>query len=245
MRYTRNNCCSRCVESASAVSFKVRFLGPGRALCLRARIIHHEAIFVRGKVAIGSAHRWEMRPALFGVLLIGATYASHALVAMAVKPAATTAKAPRAAKPGPSSTSTGRSCCRKPSASHFTAVAPAPVHDYRGEGGPPAVQAQDFNVNKTLEGATVRLPGFIVPLEAVKSGDVSEFLLVPYFGSCIHVPPPPPNQIVYVHTSKHSGIDSIYDAYWITGKLHLQTKTTRLGSTAYELNAEKIEVYQY
>jgi hypothetical protein len=129
--------------------------------------------------------------------------------------------------------------------SHFTAVAPAPVHDYRGEGGPPAVQAQDFNVNKSLEGATVRLPGFIVPLEAAKGGDVNEFLLVPYFGSCIHVPPPPPNQIVYVHTGKRAGIESIYDAYWITGKLHLQTKTTRLGATAYELSAEKIEVYKY
>jgi hypothetical protein len=126
---------------------------------------------------------------------------------------------------------------------HFTAVAPAPVHDYRGEGGPPAVQAQDFNVNKSLEGATVRLPGFIVPLQA--NGGVSEFLLVPYFGSCIHVPPPPPNQIVYVHNSKRSGIESIYEAYWITGKLHLQTKTTRLGSTAYELSADKIEVYKY
>jgi hypothetical protein len=128
---------------------------------------------------------------------------------------------------------------------HFTAVAPAPVHDSRGEGGPPAVQAQDFNVNKSLEGATVRLPGFIVPLEAVKNGGVSEFLLVPYFGSCIHVPPPPPNQIVYVHNGKRAGIESIYDAYWITGKLHLQTKTTRLGSTAYELSADKIEVYKY
>ena len=132
---------------------------------------------------------------------------------------------------------------------HFTATAPPPVHDSRGEGGPPAVQAQDFNVNKSLEGATVRLPGFIVPLEAVK-GDgarkgVSEFLLVPYFGSCIHVPPPPPNQIVYVHANKHNAIESIYDAYWITGKLHLQTKTTRLASTAYELSADKIEVYKY
>jgi uncharacterized protein len=128
---------------------------------------------------------------------------------------------------------------------HFTAIAPPPVHDYRGEGGPPAVQAQDFNVNKSLEGATVRLPGFIVPLEAVKTDGVSEFLLVPYFGSCIHVPPPPPNQIVYVHVSDPKGIESIYDAYWITGKLHLQTKSTRLGSTAYELSADKIEVYKY
>ncbi len=128
---------------------------------------------------------------------------------------------------------------------HFTAVAPPPVHDYRGEGGPPAIQAQDFNVNRSLEGATVRLPGFIVPLEAIKDSGVSEFLLVPYFGSCIHVPPPPPNQIVYVHAGRRSGIESIYDAYWITGKLHLQTRTTRLGSTAYELSADKIEVYKY
>ena len=127
----------------------------------------------------------------------------------------------------------------------FTATAPPPVHDDRGEGGPPAVQSQDFSVNKSLEGAMVRLPGFIVPLEAVKDGTLSEFLLVPYFGSCIHVPPPPPNQIVYVHTSKPSGIDSIYDAYWITGKLHVQTRTTRLGSTAYELSADKIEPYKY
>lgn len=129
--------------------------------------------------------------------------------------------------------------------SRFTAVAPPPVHDYRGEGGPPAVQVQDFAVNKSLEGVTVRLPGFIVPLEAVKAGRPIEFLLVPYFGSCIHVPPPPPNQIVYVHAGNSSAIESIYDAYWITGKLHVQTKTTRLGSAAYELSADRIEAYKY
>jgi hypothetical protein len=179
-----------------------------------------------------------------------------ALVAMAAKPAATTALAKNASslepghkagppKPGHILDLDWKELLPEGERSHFTAVAPPPVHDYRGEGGPPAVQAQDFNVNKSLEGATVRLPGFIVPLEAVKGGDVSEFLLVPYFGSCIHVPPPPPNQIVYVHTGKRPGIDSIYDAYWITGKLHLQTKNTRLGSTAYELSAEKIEVYKY
>jgi hypothetical protein len=202
-----------------------------------------------------------MRPAIFAVVLIGATYASYALVAVAAKPAATNAVASKSTaltssslgpghkggppKPGRILDLDWKELLPEGERSHFTAVAPAPVHDYRGEGGPPAVQAQDFNVNKSLEGATVRLPGFIVPLEAVKSGDVSEFLLVPYFGSCIHVPPPPPNQIVYVHTGKRAGVESIYDAYWITGKLHLQTKTTRLGATAYELSAEKIEVYKY
>ena len=193
----------------------------------------------------------KMRPVVFAVLLI-----VTAVATLAAKPAATTAMAKNSsslvpahkavpAKPGRIIDLDWKELLPESERSHFTAVAPAPVHDYRGEGGPPAVQAQDFNVNKSLEGATVRLPGFIVPLEAVKNGDVSEFLLVPYFGSCIHVPPPPPNQIVYVHTAHRPGIDSIYDAYWITGKLHLQTKSTRLGSTAYELIAEKIEVYKY
>jgi hypothetical protein len=178
-----------------------------------------------------------------------------ALAAVAAKPAATTTAA-RTSATGPGHNSGAqksghildldwKDLLPEGERSHFTAVAPPPVHDYRGEGGPPAVQAQNFNVNKSLDGATVRLPGFIVPLQAVKSGNVSEFLLVPYFGSCIHVPPPPPNQIVYVHVSKRSGIESIYDAYWITGKLHLQQKTTRLGSTAYELSADRIEIYKY
>ncbi len=177
-----------------------------------------------------------LRPAVFGLLLTLA-----ALAAVAAKPAP---PAP-AKKPVRILDLDWKELLPEAERAHFTATAPPPVHDYRGEGGPPAVQSQDFSVNKSLEGAIVRLPGFIVPLEAVKGSDLSEFLLVPYFGSCIHVPPPPPNQIVYVHASKRTGIDSIYDAYWITGKLHLQTRTTRLGSTAYELNAEKIELYKY
>ena len=107
------------------------------------------------------------------------------------------------------------------------------------------MQILDFKANKSLDGAVVRLPGFIVPLNARQDGVVNEFLLVPYFGSCIHVPPPPPNQLVYVRMARRTTLQSIYDAYWITGKLHLLTTTTRLGSAAYELSAEKIELYQY
>ncbi|HKT74988.1 MAG TPA: DUF3299 domain-containing protein [Steroidobacteraceae bacterium] len=128
---------------------------------------------------------------------------------------------------------------------HYSAVAPEPVHDARGEGGPPAVQVPDFRVNKALEGAVVRLPGFIVSLDPPRDGHLSDFLLVPYFGACIHVPPPPPNQLVYVRASRLPALDSIYDAYWITGKLHVTTTTTRLGASAYELRADNIEVYHY
>jgi uncharacterized protein len=127
----------------------------------------------------------------------------------------------------------------------YSPLPPAPVHDYRGEAGPPAVQVPDFKANKTLDGAVVRLPGFIIPLTARRDGVINEFLLVPYFGACIHVPPPPPNQLVYVRMARRTIVQSIYDAYWITGKLRLQTTTTHLGAAAYELSAEKIELYRY
>jgi hypothetical protein len=52
-------------------------------------------------------------------------------------------------------------------------------------------------VNKKLDEQEVRIPGFVVPLEG-DAKTVTAFLLVPYFGACIHVPPPPTNQVIYV-----------------------------------------------
>lgn len=130
--------------------------------------------------------------------------------------------------------------------SKFQAGPPPPTHDYLGgESGLAAQQVLDFSVNKELDGATVKIPGFIVPLEVGKDGLVAEFFLVPYFGACIHVPPPPPNQIVYVRMDKGIALDSIYEAYWITGKMKTNNKTTRLGAAAYQLAGTKIEIYKY
>lgn len=125
--------------------------------------------------------------------------------------------------------------------------APAPAaHDYLGESGPAAVQQSTAApVNDELNGKVVKIPGFIVPLDVAKDGTVSEFFLVPYFGACIHVPPPPPNQIVYVTTKKGIALDSIYEAYWITGTMKMQLKTTQLGAAAYSLSADNVEIYKY
>jgi uncharacterized protein len=133
----------------------------------------------------------------------------------------------------------------KDARSRFAAGPPPPVHDYLGEGGLAAQQVMDFSVNKELDGQSVKLPGFIVPLDIGKDGLVAEFFLVPYFGACIHVPPPPPNQIVYVRMNKGIALDSIYEAYWITGRMKLQNKTTRLGAAAYHLAGDKVEIYKY
>ena len=123
---------------------------------------------------------------------------------------------------------------------------PAPTHDYlTGEGGLAAMQTMDFSINKSLEGQEVRLPGFIVPLELDAEGKVTEFFLVPYFGACIHVPPPPPNQLVFVVMNKGIALDTMYAAYWVTGKMTTRTKTTRLGAAAYTLSGTALEEYKY
>jgi hypothetical protein len=128
----------------------------------------------------------------------------------------------------------------------FSSTPAAAAHDYLGEAGPAAVQQSTAApVNDALNGKLVKIPGFIVPLDVAKDGTVSEFFLVPYFGACIHVPPPPPNQIVYVTTKKGIALDSIYEAYWITGTMKMQLKTTQLGAAAYSLSADNVEIYKY
>jgi hypothetical protein len=127
----------------------------------------------------------------------------------------------------------------------FSGGPPPPTHDTLGEGGLAAQQVMDFSVNKALDGALIKIPGFIVPLDVGKDGLVTDFFLVPYFGACIHVPPPPPNQIVHVRISKGIALDSIYEAYWITGRMKVVNKSTRLGASAYQLVASNVEIYKY
>jgi hypothetical protein len=121
---------------------------------------------------------------------------------------------------------------------------PPPIHDYLGEGDPAALQTGSFEANPELNGVRVRIPGFVVPLERAADGRISEFLLVPYFGACIHVPPPPPNQIVYVKMRAGAGLASIEDAQWITGTLHTSVNRSALGAAAYVLDGERLEAYQ-
>ena len=80
----------------------------------------------------------------------------------------------------------------------------------------------------SLAAMRVRLPGFAIPLEA-KADKVTEFLLVPYFGACIHSPPPPANQIVHAISAKPlKGMRSM-DAIWVHGTLSLKRADTPWG----------------
>jgi hypothetical protein len=128
---------------------------------------------------------------------------------------------------------------------HYSASVPPPEHGPLGEGGPPAVQRQTTTVNDDLADMVVRLPGFIVPVGAPHGGLITEFFLVPYIGACIHVPPPPPNQMVYVKSASGIAADAIHEAYWVTGKMRIESRTTDLGTAAYGLAATKVERYEY
>ncbi|MEJ2425914.1 MAG: DUF3299 domain-containing protein [Candidatus Thiodiazotropha sp.] len=99
-------------------------------------------------------------------------------------------------------------------------------------------------VVESLNGRRVRIPGLMVPLEG-DGTKVSEFLLVPYFGACIHVPPPPSNQIVFVTTSQEKATEhEIYDAVWVTGILHTEHSHKEIGDASYTVMADSIEPYE-
>ncbi|MEY8879132.1 MAG: DUF3299 domain-containing protein [Leptothrix sp. (in: b-proteobacteria)] len=98
-------------------------------------------------------------------------------------------------------------------------------------------------VNAQLNGAAVRIAGYLVPLDEVK-GDISEFLLVPYFGACIHTPPPPSNQIVHVLPAQPvKGIKGMTPV-WISGKLETVREDSGMGVSGYRMAAQKVTAYE-
>lgn len=93
-----------------------------------------------------------------------------------------------------------------------------------------------------LDGTLARLPGFAIPLEA-DGESVSRFLLVPYYGACIHVPPPPANQTVLVEAPTGARIRQAFDAVWVTGRLAVQRADTELAKAGYTLTATEVSPY--
>ena len=80
---------------------------------------------------------------------------------------------------------------------------------------------EDAPVVKTFTGQRVRLPGFAIPLESDTS-TAKSFILVPYYGACIHVPPPPPNQIVHVRLSRPIDMPDMYSPFFLAGTLRAE-----------------------
>ncbi len=101
----------------------------------------------------------------------------------------------------------------------------------------------DAPVVEALNGQSVSLPGFVVPLEG-DSEVITEFLLVPYFGACIHVPPPPPNQIVHVTIKGGVPIESLYDAIVVTGVISTETWSGEIAQVGYKMKAVGVAPFE-
>lgn len=96
---------------------------------------------------------------------------------------------------------------------------------------------------KKLEGKLVRIPGFVVPLDDFQE-EGAEFLLVPYYGACVHTPPPPPNQIVMVGMSGRKAVKlNLFDAVWMSGRLKIASVESPYGTVGYQLEGLKVEPY--
>jgi hypothetical protein len=98
-------------------------------------------------------------------------------------------------------------------------------------------------VVESLNNKTVKLTGFLVTLEG-DGKTVSEFLLVPYFGACIHVPPPPSNQIVLVRTgARRFKVNQMFDTVSVTGRMRTERAVNELANASYVIDATKVEPY--
>ena len=95
----------------------------------------------------------------------------------------------------------------------------------------------------TLNGSRIRIAGFMVPLDGIR-GQITEFLLVPYFGACIHTPPPPANQIIHVVPQKPYKTDQGMEAVWISGTLETTRAETGMGNAGYRMKAELVTPFK-
>ncbi|RUO36221.1 DUF3299 domain-containing protein [Aliidiomarina shirensis] len=109
----------------------------------------------------------------------------------------------------------------------------------------PDLQVQtelDAPVVPELDGQKIKIPGYVVQLEG-DDRKITEFLLVPYFGACIHVPPPPPNQIIHVTFPEGVPYPVTYDAVWVTGTLTVEHKDSELALVGYQMEADAVVSY--
>lgn len=123
--------------------------------------------------------------------------------------------------------------------------------DQLNDGDPRAMEAlekmrkawSEAPVDPSLNGKRIRIAGFLVPLDAQR-GQIKEFLLVPYFGACIHTPPPPANQIIHGVAVKPLKDVQVMSAVWVSGTLETARKDTEFGASGYRLSAVALTPYK-
>ena len=108
---------------------------------------------------------------------------------------------------------------------------------------PVAGQVGTFNTVSDLHALHIRMPGYILPLDYSERGSATEFLLLPYHGACIHLPAPPPNQVVYLTSEKPIFYNGLWEPIWAEGVLTIDRFDTELAASAYRMRAISISPY--
>ena len=99
------------------------------------------------------------------------------------------------------------------------------------------------NIREEFNGENIRIAGYLVPLEFESPEVVTQAFLVPYFGACIHVPPPPPNQIILLNTKEGLNLSDMYNPYWVSGEVSTTLQQNDLATSAYEMEVLNYELY--
>lgn len=105
-------------------------------------------------------------------------------------------------------------------------------------------QSGTFNIVDDLDGLVARMPGYILPLDFAQQGEAREFLLLPYHGACVHYPPPPPNQIVFLRSNEPVQFTSLWDPVWVEGRMQVERVDTDLAASAYSMVVRSVEPYE-
>ncbi len=103
-------------------------------------------------------------------------------------------------------------------------------------------QPASSGVRGDYNGKIVRIPGYIIPIDMDGTG-VTSFILAPFIGACVHVPPPPANQLIFVTTQEPYETKGLFEAVNVTGMFGVSSISTQLADIGYALSADEIEPF--
>ncbi len=114
--------------------------------------------------------------------------------------------------------------------------------DHSGDG--PSYDFSSVTTVAKMDGVTGRLAGYVVPIEYDDKGRISELFVVPYFGACIHLPPPPPNQIIHVKPDEPIEARDMWEPYWAIGTLRIANVSNEMAEAAYSMEVSELRVIE-
>lgn len=138
---------------------------------------------------------------------------------------------------------------------------PEPIHDFfsSDQSSDEQTQEDDFNpvpisipdsakapapIVQSLDKQKLRIPGYLIPIKFSEE-TVSEFLLVPYIGACVHVPPPPENQIIYVTLRSPLVSPEFWEPVWVSGEMNTKISLTEYATAGYQMLDAITEPYEF